>query len=310
MKIGLALGGGGAKGFAHIGVLKALEEAGIRPHVVAGTSVGALVGAVYSAGRLQRLEERAAAISLTDIPMLLSPSWSFKGFFSGKNAIELLNDIIDIERIEDLPIPYAAVCSDLDRGVVVTLTSGPLKEAIRASISIPAVFTPVVRGDLLLVDGGLVDPVPVQAAKALGADVVIAIDLFGMPPENGSSLRRRGFADKLWPAGISNALSYLRALATKQPKNEAPTPRDRALSMIDVLERTLGTSQRILTEYRLRENPADLVICPEVYDVGLLDFHRGEPVIELGFNAGKAAVPEIEKLLKQQGSRFLGFTAS
>lgn len=310
MKVGLALGGGGAKGFAHIGVIKALEEAGIRPHVIAGTSVGALVGAVYSAGKLQKLEERAAAISLTDIPMLLSPSWSFKGLFSGKNAIELLNDIMEFESIEALPIPFAAICSDLNRAEVVTLTSGPLREAIRASISIPAVFTPVTRGDLLLVDGGLVEPVPVQAAKALGAELVIAVDLFGTQPDGNGSAPKRGFAEKLWPAGLSNALNYLRSHASKPPKNEDPAPRERALTMIDVLERTLAVSQRLLTEYRLRENPADIVICPEVHDVGLLDFHRGEPVIELGFNAAKAALPELQKLLKQRDSRVFGFTAS
>ncbi len=310
MKVGLALGGGGAKGFAHIGVLKALEEAGIHADVVAGTSVGALVGAVYCAGRLERLEERAAAISLTDIPLLLSPSWSFKGLFSGKNAIELLNDIIEFEQIEDLPKPFAAICSDLNRAEVVTLTTGALKEAIRASISIPAVFTPVTRGELLLVDGGLVDPVPVQAARALGAELVIAVDLFGTQPECHSSAPKRGFREKLWPAGLSNALNYLRSVAPKAPKNEDPVPRERAVSMIDVLELTLAASQRLLTEYRLRENPADIVICPEVHDVGLLDFHRGEPVIELGFAAAKAAVPELEKLLRQRGSRVFGFSAS
>lgn len=294
MKIGLALGGGGAKGFAHIGVLKALEEAGIRADVIAGTSVGALVGAIHASGNLPQLEERACQISLTDIPMLLSPAWSLKGLFSGKNALELLSELVGVPNIEDLPVPFAAVSSDLNGARPVVLDRGDLRQAIRASISLPAVFTPVRLQDTLLVDGGVLEPVPVQCARErLGATFVIAVDLFG---NDGAStaLERKRLLDDLFPAGLMSALSYLKTLSAKLPwGNLLAGERERQPHIIDIIDLTLRVSQRHLTELRLKEHPADLVIQPAVTDVSLLDFHRGKPIIDRGVEATRAVLPEL-----------------
>lgn len=289
MKIGLALGGGGAKGFAHIGVLKVLEEAGLRVDMVAGTSVGALVGAVYAAGNLARLEAEARAITLTDVPLLLSPAWSLSGLFSGKNALEMLSELLGCERFEDLPIPFAAVSCDLNSSSRVTFTAGLLREAIRASISIPAVFTPVPRDSTLLVDGALLEPLPVQTTRDLGADLVIAVNLFGSTPPSIREEKRR--------SGILSGLQYLSSLSAKLPwgskeQKGFPTP-----TVIDIIERTLAVSQRELTKFRLAEHPADLLIEPEIADIGTLDFHTGEAGIEIGIRAARAALPELEKLL-------------
>ncbi|MCZ6468830.1 MAG: patatin-like phospholipase family protein, partial [Candidatus Dadabacteria bacterium] len=143
MKIGLALGGGGAKGFAHLGVMEVLTEAGIEFDVVAGTSIGALIGAVYVSGNLDKLERFATNIGITDIPFLLGPTWPKGGLFSGKYIEKLFDEFIHLENIEDLKKPFAAVSVDLNKAEVVTFTSGNLKRAIRASSSIPGLFKPV-----------------------------------------------------------------------------------------------------------------------------------------------------------------------
>ena len=302
MKLGIALGGGGAKGFAHLGVLKALREEGIECDVVAGTSIGALVGAVYAAGSLSELEAMARDISLKDIPLLMSPAWSKKGIFSGKSALELLNDFITVDKIEDLPKRFAAVSADLKNGTPVIFTEGDVRQAVRASISIPAVFTPVMIDDQVLVDGGLVEPVPVEICKTLGADLVIAVDLFGesLPCDDQSEPSSEKQKSVL-PAGISTALSYLNSISNKLQLTEwlggDSNDPHRSINIIDVVEGTLAVSQRLLTAYRLCEHPPDIVIQPSVTNVGLLDFHRGAPAIEIGEKAAKEALPEIRKLL-------------
>ncbi len=297
MKIGYALGGGGAKGFAHIGVIRVLAEAGIHADVVAGTSMGSLVGAIYASGNLSHLEREARDIKLTDIPLLLGPAWSLSGLFSGKNVLEVLSSLLDVETFEELKIPFAALSVDLNTSSRVTLTKGSLREALRASISIPAVFTPVLRENQLLVDGGTLEPLPVETARSLGADLVIAVDLFGSDlPEKTPGEEPKGAA-----AALLSAISYLKTVSAKLPwggqneetlRKSGPTP-----TLVDIIERTLVVSQRELTQYRLGQHPADVIIRPAVSDIGLLDFHRGALGIERGVEAARDAVPVIKVLL-------------
>ena len=307
MKLGIALGGGGARGFAHLGVLKALRDEGIEFDVVAGTSIGALVGAVYAAGSLDELEDTARSISLKDIPLLMSPAWSKKGFFSGKSALELLNELIGCDLIEELPKRFAAVSADLKSGETVVFTEGNVHQAVRASISIPAVFTPVVIDDRILVDGGLVEPVPVEICKSLGADVVVAVDLFGqsLDCEQGAALSDLN-ERRMLPSSISTALGYLNSISNKLQLTEwlggdSDDPH-RAVNIIDIVEGTLAVSQRLLTAYRLCEHPPDLLIQPKVTDVGLLDFHRGDPVMEIGQTVARDSLPEIKRLLARENA--------
>ncbi len=291
MKIGLALGGGGAKGLAHLGAVRVLREAGVSFDIITGTSIGALVGAVLASGNIAHLEREVRDIKLTDIPLLLSPAWSLSGFFSGKTALDVLSELLEAKLIEELPIPFAALSVDISTAKLVVHTRGDLRRAIRASFSIPAVFTPVIEGEQVLVDGGLLEPVPIETARALGADKVIAIDLFGRQ----SPFHRQ----KKVPSGIQSALTYLRGVSEKLPWGERSTE-DRAVvpNIIDILERTLAVNQRELTKLRLRDHPADLLIQPDLGDIGLLDYHRAEPIIERGVEAAKSMLPEIEKLLK------------
>ncbi len=303
MKIGFALGGGGAKGFAHLGVLKTLEAEGIRADVVSGTSIGALVGAVYAAGNLHLLEQQALAISITDIPRLLSPAWSLSGFFSGKNALEVLSELLDVENIEELKIPFAASSVDLFTSERIVHTSGDLAQAIRSSISIPGIFTPAYYGERLLIDGGTLEPLPVAPARQLGADVVIAVDLFGnscnMETDNSTE------AESKAASSLQSALAYLRQLASKLPWSAAqsgvngkPLP-----TIVEVIERTRGVVQRELTCLRLKEFEADVIIQPVTRGVGFLDFHRGAAVIDEGARAAKAALPRIREVLSERNDQ-------
>ncbi|HVY54642.1 MAG TPA: patatin-like phospholipase family protein, partial [Thermodesulfobacteriota bacterium] len=177
VKVGIALGGGGAKGFAHIGVLDALGGSGIEFDIVAGTSIGALVGAVYASGNLRELERVSRRYGVKDLPFLLGPAWPRKGLFSGNYIERLLDEIVGVKNIEDLGKPFAAIAVDLNKAEVVTFTTGSLHKAVHASMSIPGLFKPVIDGERILVDGGVLEPVPVSILRRLGADVVVAVDL-------------------------------------------------------------------------------------------------------------------------------------
>jgi NTE family protein len=179
-RLGLALGGGSARGFAHIGVLKSLDQAGIRPEVVVGTSAGALVGAFYAAGfsswKIEEVALRTREVDLADLAQ-----GSKRGMLVGDSLSRFVNDALRGARIEDLRTRYGAVATDLRSGELVLLRSGAVADAVRASCSIPGVFVPRELGGRELVDGGLVSPLPVRAARQLGCDVVIAVDVGTRP---------------------------------------------------------------------------------------------------------------------------------
>jgi NTE family protein len=298
MKNGIALGSGGAKGFAHIGVLNALAQAGIEFDVVAGTSIGALVGAAYAADSLKKLEEASTKIKLTDIPLLLGPTWPKQGLFSGRKVLKLLNEIINVENIEDLSKPFAAVCVDLKNEEIVTFTSGNLHQAIRASIAIPAVFTPVVFEGKCLVDGGVLEPVPVQAARSLGADFIVAVDLLGSSRlETTEPETKRSLKEEPCPSGTSPVTYYLRSIWEKKSLEERFNSKGKARrqepGIIDIIQRTSVITQKRLTAYRLKEYPPDFVIQPPLSHVGILDFHRGNLTIKIGEEAAKAILPKL-----------------
>src|SRR3970040_727886 len=175
-RIGLALGAGGARGWAHLGVIRALDEAGIRAEVVCGTSMGSLVGAAYAAGELDRLEDWALSLGWRDVFGLMDFTWR-GGLIRGKKLFEFMRGRFGLQDIAALPIPYCTVATELDTGREVWVRDAHVLDAVRASIAIAGVFAPVLRDGELLVDGALVNPVPVSMCRALGAEVVIAVDL-------------------------------------------------------------------------------------------------------------------------------------
>jgi len=261
MKLGIALGGGSAKGFAHIGVLKTLAKAGYEFDIVTGTSIGALVGAVYASSNLEKLEEITTKFSVLDIPFLLSPTISKQGLFSGKKIVKFLEELIKEKEIQNLKKSFAAICVDLNKPELITINKGNLIQAVRASISIPGIFTPVKSGKQLLVDGGVLEPVPVEAAKNLGAEFIIAVDL------------------------LSNS---------KNSKNTQDA------NIVDIIYKASIITQQSLTKYRLEKYPPDIVIEPDVSNVGILDYKNGGNLVSEGEKATKKLLPRIDKLLKSK----------
>lgn len=261
MKLGLVLGGGGAKGFAHLGVVEVLSEAGIEFDVVAGTSIGALVGAVYISGELEAFEDFARGINLSRLPAILGPTWPSRGLFTVKYLEKLIRKYVKVEKIEELGKPFACVSVDLRNAETVTFRKGEILTAIRASISIPGLFTPVEHDGRLLVDGGVLESLPVDAARSLGSDFVVAVDLL---------------------SDLGNA--------------DNPSLNEK-MSIVDVIQRSSVITQRKMNEYRFRDDPPDIVIAPPVSGVKVMDFHKGESIMEIGRTKAREMLPAIlEKL--------------
>lgn len=260
-KIGLVLGGGAARGWAHVGVIKALEAAGIRPDLVCGTSVGALVGMVYAAGELERFEQWLIDMNMRNILSLLDVSLR-GGMLKGEKLIEYFRLHFVDRSIEQLKMPFGAVATCLHTGMEVWLRSGSATEAMRASIAFPGLFTPVLYEQRFLVDGGLVNPVPVSLARAMGAEFVIAVDLN---------------TDLLEPWARSN--------------KESP------LKFREILSNSVNIMQLRITRARMAGDPADVLITPKVGHVGFFDFHRGGEAIDVGEKSVAPVLSDLQFLL-------------
>ena len=286
-KIGLALGSGSARGWAHIGVLRALLEAGLKPDVVAGASVGAIVGAAYAAGDLDRFEQWVRGLGARDV-------WSFMDFglgggvLKGERLVQFFRTHFEDRPVQDLPLSFGAVATALRTGDEVWLRDGSVAEVVRASFALPGLFAPVWREDRLLVDGGLVNPVPVSLARALGAEVVIAVDLNAdmlgkhlRAPHNGT---RTGWWQSLLPTRNDEAGSD-------------DTPPHAMPSMMEVLASSINVMQVRITRSRMAGDPPEATIAPPLSHLGMLDFHRAGEAID----AGHAAAMEILPLLRQRG---------
>lgn len=279
-RVGLALGSGSARGWAHIGVIRALEKAGVRPDILCGTSVGALVGAAYAAGELDRLESWVLGLGIGDVIGFLDVSLS-SGVLKGDRLMEFFRRHLADRPIEELGVPFAAVATSLRTGAEVWLRSGSTLDAVRASISLPGLFAPVRWEGSLLVDGGLVNPVPVSLARAMGADIVIAVDL-------GSDVLGRRFRAASAPkAPAGTAPNWMRklqenlsALAPAKSPDEPATP-----SMLDVLTTCMDIVQVRIARSRMAGEPPEVVVAPRLARLRLLDFHRAKEAIEEGHRA-------------------------
>ena len=264
-RIGIALGAGSARGWAHIGVLRALVEAGIKPDLVCGTSIGSLVGAVYAGDHLAELEEWVTALTWRKVVSYFDLSFG-SGLLKGEKLFDHLRGGLLDGRIEDLKRPFAAAATDLASGREVWLREGLVADAVRASIAMPGLFTPLSRDDQLLVDGALVNPVPVSLARAMGADFVIAVDL-------SSSIVGRF---------VSRA---------ENRKSKLP-------NMVEVITGSLNIMSVRITRSRLAGEPADAVVQPRLGDIGLLEYHRGGEAIEEGCAAAELAIPQLRRELQ------------
>jgi len=291
--IGLALGGGAARGWAHIGVIRALEEAGVKPDLVCGTSIGALVGAAYATGELDRFERWVVDLGIREVVRFLDLSLS-GGLLKGQRLMQFFRRTFEDRHIESLPLPFGAVATALSSGAEVWLRDGSVVEAVRASIALPALFTPANRNGDLLVDGGLVNPVPITLAKAMGAEVVIAVDLnsdllgryFRNDPQSDSSEVSEDARPELLRKLRSGFGQLLPARSTA-----SPTP-----SLIEVVASSLNIMQVRITRSRMAGDPADVVIAPRLVHLSLMEFHRGQEAIDAGRRAVASALPVLRDL--------------
>ncbi|KAF0165594.1 MAG: NTE family protein [Rhodocyclaceae bacterium] len=289
-KLGLALGSGSARGWAHIGVIRALAEAGYVPDVVAGCSIGAFVGAAYADGDLDKLEDWVQGLEWKEVLSLLDVSFS-GGLFKGEKLVAFFQRHFVDKDFSSLPIPFSCVATDLATGREIWLREGSVASAVRASIALPGLFTPVVRDDRLLVDGGLVNPVPVSLCRAMGADVVIAVDLGS--DRVGSSLRHK-------PAAKTSADGQEPGWTGRMRKTFS-RPRlsngDLLPSMAGVMSTGIHIMQMRIARSRLAGEPADVLLAPRLGHLALMDYHRGTEAIEEGRAAVIRMLPSIEHAL-------------
>ena len=295
-RLGLALGSGAARGWAHIGALRALDDLGVRPDVVCGTSMGALVGGFYLSGHLAALEEWARSLTRLKVLRFMDISLNGSGLVRGKRLLSEMERVLGDLQVDELDRPFATVVTDLATGHETWLTEGRLIDAIRASFSLPAFFEPVMVQDRWVIDGALVNPVPVSVCHALGAQVVIAINLNvttptrkGRAPAPANGAHGMGVSAGLLETVLRGGRSGMPGSETGQNGNGNGMP-----SRIGVMAATLNIVQDRVTRSRLAADPPDVNIVPRVSNIGLLDLHTAADAID----AGKAAVYESESVIR------------
>lgn len=275
-RLGLALGSGLARGWSHIGALRVLDAAGIRPDIVCGTSMGALVGGAWLAGELDALEAWALSLTRFRLSRLFDFRLGGAGLIGGRRFANLFPETMRSRRIETLPVPFAAVASTLNGGHEVLLREGNLVEALQASYAVPGFFPPVKIGGRWLVDGALVNPVPVSACRLLGADVVLALNASGDPYAHNS--------DPTIDAPAAPA--------------EDPEP-----SMLSVLADALAVLQDRLCRTRLASDPPELLVTPPLASFGLIAFEDAREIIGVGAAAMSRALPRLRAILGSPGTQ-------
>lgn len=300
--IGLALGGGAARGFAHIGILRTLLANGIVPDIVVGTSIGAVVGGSYAAGHLDTLESWARGLQPRNIFSYLDIRLNGSGLIGGGKLAAQLEAAFGGVLIDELPLRFAAVSTEVNTGHEIWITDGRLVDAVRASYALPGIFEPVLIGDRWLVDGALVNPVPVSAARALGAEIVIACnvstDVFG----HGTIISAHG---KI-PADPEPAVEPETAVAKsrfgkffsaeKTVKREFFGSAGRP-GISTVMVEAFNIMQDRITRSRLAGDPPDVLISPRVGKIGWFDFHRAEEIINHGVRAAERNVESIQEAI-------------
>lgn len=309
-RIGIALGSGSARGWAHIGVLRALAELGIKPDIVAGCSIGALVGAAYASNKLDEMESMVTALNWKDIVAYLDMSVMGGGLIQGDKLVDFFRSHLHEMNIESLPRRFAAVATELTTGREVWLQNGDLLDAVRASSALPGLFTPFKQNDRWLVDGGIVDPVPVSLCKAMGAEIVIAVslnsDIVGRRERNNNhqsiqpekETLEKNNTNELWDR-ISEQLektllSKKNILLSRLFGENTDSP-----GIVDVLAGSIHIMQDRITKSRLAGDPPDILLTPKLAHLGLMEFDRGNMAIEEGRTCVERMRSEIERIISK-----------
>lgn len=297
MKIGLALGSGSSRGWAHIGIIKALAEIGIVPDIVCGTSIGALVGASYVSNNLDNLEQWACSLTKFEIVKFFEINMSLNGFIDTHRLQNFLSKYVakESDMIEEFSKQYAAVSTDLETGKEIWLTKGSVLDAVWSSVSLPGLFPAIKSNNRWLVDGGLVNPVPISTCRALGADIVIAVDL------NGDILgkhfkRHQSFRKK---KGVINKLNdlvreYKPLIFDVNRSDESPP------SLFDAIVSSINITQDRITKNRMAEDPPDILLSPKLSHIKLLEFYRAKEVIDEGRRCVQNNLTDLKVFFKKK----------
>ena len=298
-KIGLVLGSGASRGWSHIGVLKALVREGIEPDIVCGTSIGAMIGAAWLAGNLEKLEQWVLDATQLDVIKFFEIQFTKAGFVDTQRLKRFLhnNVVAESRNIEDLGKPFAAVATDVNSGREVWFTEGNAADAVRASMALPALFPTVNIDGRWFVDGGLVNPVPVSVCRALGADFIVAVnlnaDIIGKRPRktkndarDESDADQQGFFKRM----RKSARDYSESLFAN---DDEPVP-----GLFDVVASSINIFQDRITRSRLAGDPADVLIAPKLAHIGLLDFQRAGEAIREGEERTMRALEDIRKAIE------------
>lgn len=294
----LALGGGAARGLSHIGILRVLQENGVRVRGVAGTSIGAIVGGLFCAGLLDEYEAYSRTIDAKGMLRMLDPVVPRSGLLGGSRVVGKLAEFVGGQLIEELPIPYCAIATDLRSGDEVVLEDGHLVDAIRASFAIPGVFTPMKVDGRWLVDGGVSTPVPIRAARALAPSLpVIAVNL------NNVDLVFEGeMMDILEASKEERELSRIERLLNRRRASG-----DRRPGLLSSISDSVTHMEHRLARFQIAADQPDLLLEPAVYGIGLFDFHRAEALIQAGREVTERAIEdgELDHLVAKQRRRCL-----
>jgi NTE family protein len=304
-KIGIALGSGSARGWSHIGVIRSLQKAGIPIDITCGASIGALVAGSYAAGFLDPLDRWVRKLSWPNVIGFMDVMIPRSGLIEGEKITDFFRQIMADPKIEDLSFPFAAVASDLKTGREVWLQDGSLMDAIRASISLPGILTPCQRDGQWLVDGGLVNPVPVSLCRAMGAEIVIAVnlnsDIMGKPrlrrisdPPNGGKNGENQKTMGKWAAFLNQAAQQGNLALFRQLFQEQP---GRGPSIFDVLTASIKIMQDRITRERLAADPPEILVIPKLAHIGLMEFNRAAESIDEGKRAMDLMLPMLRDLL-------------
>jgi NTE family protein len=304
--IGLALGSGAARGLAHIGVLKVLEAEGIPISCIAGTSIGALIGALYAAGvPLARMEEVARNVDWQQMAGLIDPIIPTSGLIDGKKVAQFISELLPVETFEELRMPLAVLATDVESGELLVIRRGLLREALRAAISFPGIFTPVHFAGRFLVDGGLCNPVPVDVARDLGATRVIGVcaipEVEKRPQEAFLPNPRRDQPRKNPLFDFFDSSMVERLLRDLWPLGESDEPRHlekgrKPPGLLRIFAQCIAIMENEINSLRLARDGADVLLRPELNGVTLLEFNKADEIIHAGEEAARAELAAIRAL--------------
>ena len=295
-RIGLALGSGSSRGWAHIGVIRALSQLDIHPQVICGCSIGSIVAAAYVSGNLDKLEQWVRSLTKVELARYIELNLSLNGFVDTEKLHEFFLQCVcrEDESIEDVTVKFASVATDLETGREVWFTSGPLIDAVWASISLPGLFPPLQHQGRWLVDGGLVHPVPVSVCHALGADIVISVNL------NGGVVGKHFIKKQDEPENHSNNVfdRLSRAVNRYSPDIfKDDTEKTSAPGLFEAIAGSINIAQDRITRSRLAGEPPDIMLSPKLSHIGLMEFYRARETIQEGEQCVMRMLPEIRHVL-------------